>query len=70
MAKLGAPVTVWTSSARTLVSLDIQLDMGYNTANISAFYRSQEKTVKTKSLIAGVQEKLQSSLDPLERESL
>ena len=41
-----APVTVWTSSARTLVSLDIRVAMGYNTANISAFYRSQGHNVK------------------------
>ena len=41
-----APVTVWTSSARTLVSLDIRVAMGYNTANISAYYRSQEHNVK------------------------
>ena len=34
-----APVTVWASSARTLVSLDIRVAMGFNTANISAFYR-------------------------------
>ena len=36
----SAPVTVWTSSARTLVSLDMRLSMEYNAAKISAFYRS------------------------------
>ena len=41
VARPRAPVTVWTSSARTLVSLDIRVAMGYNTANISAFYRSE-----------------------------
>ena len=41
VARSRAPVTVWTSSARTLVSLDIRVAMGYNTANISAFYRSE-----------------------------